>query len=342
MKRSVLYAFSLATLLLAGCAQPSDNDDKDDSGGDSTTTNYKVSIDFPASLMASDSASSNSLASRAVRSAVEVSTSYAYENVKTAIEVLETTASTNALYGTMLLTVIDQNSLSPSATAVTGKSLTLTQTLVDAMKAAMPESAQAEFASAYQELVGQSMPVPDFVYQTSTNVNFDFQVVMSQDLENDDGSVSQIETTFYWTDGLSRTAMVFPDGVMAYDAATDSAYLSSESEDGGMTFEMAAVVDASNADAHGVYLKQSFTMGEDEGSLTVYADDSGGLAKNTFTGASFSGSFTEGFDSTGSVTYQALDFSEGMDDQTTGELSATYSAKLDGAPASFGTAETLF
>lgn len=351
MKRTwqvVLAAAAVA--LLWSCSQASDNKDDDSTdgtGGTGTTTvsNYKASIDFPKSILASDEASKSARLFR-----VAEDSSYAYRFVKDAMEQLVDQAGTNATMGVQYFAVIDQNKLTPSSATHSGLKVKITQEMMDAMKSAVPEAAvdslEIDFA------VGDEIPVPDFVYNTSSNSNFDFSVTMTQ---TEAGMT--MANTFYWKSDLSRTAMDFDvsmdmdidgtvistktKGKMAFDSATQSAYMSFNmsglGDSGDMEFVVKAKVDSDNATAHGVTLSQTFSMSGADSSLTAYADDNGGMVINSYTSGDDTFTYTEGFTGTGTVDYQKVG-----DTVNSGTANATYAAKLDPLPTDFGAAPGFF
>ena len=350
MKKAQWFAVALSASLmvaLVGCQSPSDGKSSTPTPTP-TSTKYKATIDFPKSMTAKSSAT-GSFAANVARGARGLSadvsadpppTSMAYSQVKEAMDQLVTQAKANATNGILLNAIISQNNLSPSDATRSGLNVTITQALADAMKDAMPESAQGDLDTA--SMVGQLMPIPDFVYKASENANFDVQIAMSFPADMGGGTV-----TFYWKSDLSRTAMSFETsgnkGVMAYDAVTNSAFMSFTSTD--FEFKVSGIVDSATKTAHGAFLSQTFkdtTQGFD-GSMTAYGDDSGGEVINSFTQEAqgeqpaSTGIYTEGFSGTGILTFQELG-----SDVDYGTITETYNAKLTPVPTDFGKASSFF
>jgi len=322
MKKALGFVATVTLMyLMAGCSAPND------SKSSAMPINYKTTIEFPKSLTVS-SGSNSSIVSNGLAPDISAATSLAYLEVQSSMDILKTEAAIDAQYGILMNEVIRQNNLGTSGAAKSGLKIKITQAMIDNMKSALPSSIQDGADLFLASQLNQEILVPDFIYDKSSNANFDFTVKMTMP----DGSGSN---TFFWKSGYSRTAMAFDmtqEGVvfiMAYDEATNSALVDIS---GALQYRMKVVVDPAAAATRGVFLNRTSTSGSGH-SMNAYADDTGGEVAEDLGNVQY----IEDFSATGSLTYQKVGTNP-----ADGMINTTYAAKLSPAPTDFGAASTFF
>ncbi|MFZ4616638.1 MAG: hypothetical protein ACOYM2_10655 [Rectinemataceae bacterium] len=229
--------------------------------------------------------------------------------------------------------IITADTLAPSATAVSGKSVKWSGELVDAVKALLPASfaSNVKFKSeAKLPVVDSVKKVPDFVYSLVPDTDlvnsptYGKMVTISSSGEGD--TDTEVETrSFYWSDDKSKvkfdvtateTGTVVEQTFVAYDSATLAMAAGNMNSHGTMSLEIKA--DTAAADSHGTFLTYDSTINKGDGesdlardgtvsiSSSGYADDSGGTVTDTITVTSGIGIkvyyLKEEFDTAGKLT----------------------------------------
>ncbi len=229
--------------------------------------------------------------------------------------------------------IITADSLQPSATAVSGKSVTWTQAMVDSVTALLPGAfaKNAQFgADAMLPKVGTTRNLPDFTYDVvpasdTTNYGVYAKCITIASEAIDGGSLSETRS-FYWSDDKTKVkfAAKATDGTtvvdqtfVAYDSATLT--MSAGRIDGHGTATLEIKADSAAVATHGTFLTYQATIDKgdadsalaSDGTVTIaadgYADDNGGTVTDTITVTPTTGTtevyyLKEVFGSDGSLT----------------------------------------
>jgi len=202
--------------------------------------------------------------------------------------------------------VISQNSLTPSPAAHSGMTLTVTSSFLKEYDAAVPSLLQGSPKPSANQVIN----VPDFVFQTSTDPRFSYEVT-----SNYAGASLQ----FFWK--AQAYAFRYINAGTTVKLATDDATASSviDFSAGTVEYKMQFKTDSSSSE-HGTSVLVTYTEPGVTLAVSGYGDDKGGAV--TETGGSQI--VTEGFTPEGKITYQKIGTAVTMGTA----LGAAYSAKL--------------
>ncbi|MFZ4616203.1 MAG: hypothetical protein ACOYM2_08415 [Rectinemataceae bacterium] len=205
--------------------------------------------------------------------------------------------------------VIAADSLLPSATAVSGTSVTWTQAMVDSVTALLPSAfaKNSQFsADAMLPALGSVKVLPDFTYDlvpASDTTNYGVYARMITIASEALGNGTGVETrSFYWSEDKTKVKFeakassgttVVDQTFVAYDSATLT--MSSGRIDGHGTATLEIKADSTTVATHGTFLTYQATINKGDldsalagdGTVTIaadgYADDNGGTVTDTIT-----------------------------------------------------------
>jgi hypothetical protein len=309
-----LVTVLISILALSACTSPTSSPS---SSSGTTYTNSvlpsTLTITLPASLAGTTTAGTTTTASlsriqslKPFATTGSSSTYYitagGYYQIKLMTGLMQSLVPVLDCEGILIDAVISQNNLSPGT--YSSKTVTLTQGMYNAIAAQLPSSEAPS-----STLIGTSQRLNNITYKTAGSGTF----ANSVQFTISDTSGSSESPTYSWSNDRTKLKMAIPvqNGTtltITYDSATKSSAFQIVS--GTMTYTMAIEIDSSST-THGVYvnLASGSTSSGYSYSLSGYADDNGGLVKTTVdyttdsTGTFLYGSYIEGFDGTGTLTY---------------------------------------
>lgn len=300
--RSGFASVSLSVLLLVSCGSGSSSSN---SAGNAVLPD-RLAVKIPASLGTISGAASFKSISKMGTSPTQLG-AQSYSLMNGQIFTMKMMVGGMSLYGAILDAVISQNSVTPSAAAVTGKKLTITQDLYD--KIAASADKMGCDTSDIAPPVNTEIDVPSFVYNTAA-APYSYSVTMTYDEEGE-----QCTDEFYWSSNGASVKMKSSSSlegttIITYDDSLKASAFVMTSVDGtsGMSLTMR---ENSESTAHGVYISFNMTSGSNTYSVTGYADDNGGNLKAIISsGTGLSKVTIEGscdFDAAGNCTESGTD-----------------------------------
>ncbi len=241
----------------------------------------KLMVTIPKSVGNSSGAAGNRLS----RSDPSVG-AQAYDMLNSNVYMMKSTVGVLGMYSAMLDALISQNSLGVSATTQSGKSITMTQALLDQI-AAMNADMGYEAAVSGLPAVGDTETIPDFVYNTTSETGYNSAIIFSD---------TTTMPSFYWNTARTKVKMSMPMGDSSFDVTYDdtlkaSAILMSMGDVGNGTMTMSVTMRQNTAStADGVYMGFSYALVSGPFSYVYsavgYADNNGGHIEVTMTSGS--------------------------------------------------------
>ena len=299
MKRSLIHGILLSCALLsafvlASCSGIFGGGGGDGNGGGTPTNTVlpnAVMVTVPASLVGDGGAVPSLRALRSSRAVAPDRAEEAYWMIKSGVYMMKSNGASMAMYGAGIDELISSQNLTPQAAPFTEKTMTLTQALVDKMNAfAASGGFEMEDMSA---MVGQSMPVPPFYYETASVAPYAYAFRMTETDE-----YGTFYNGFYWSSDKTKVKMVMSDNesdasdtyryTVTYDDSTKTSAMIMVADSNSFTFSLKEDT-ASMKNGAFVFFEASTTFDSDGDTVpetwnqsgTGYADDAGGTLKVT-------------------------------------------------------------
>lgn len=317
----LLFNFIMVMTLFAGCGGSGNPGNSPDDTTGMKNFPSSISVSIPKTLGTTQNQPSESLgnifASVMEKDAAPAPQSMSYGNVNTIVASLKNQMASM----TTTLVCMDRtiSGLTPSDATVSGRKVTMTQAMVDTILSLVPEDLRDRYKAAYEKegIVGKEESIDPFIYQSISENGYNFKYSST----GDSGSM-----TIYWSSDKTQIKIVMKSASYTYGFITNLAAKSSRmyvvcnmsaaDSPTGEASKYSSVVsmkEISGSEKSGVYLSTSYTDEKTSGTVKSFnfegvADNDGGYIINNYLYLSYvvpqQSYYIEGFDSTGSLTYQ--------------------------------------